>query len=79
MSSNRDDFPLHIVNSRKSNPHMTGAAPLQCLFLQSPTLVIKGDDTQRETAITLRARSPENTTLHRLLCSSFLSSVATRQ
>ena len=52
-SSNRDDFPVRFVNSIKSNPqNMNQVLPLPtetAVFASpSPTLVIKGDDTQRE-------------------------------
>lgn len=64
-SSNRDDFPIRFVTSIKSNPqNIKQVLPLlteTAVFLQSHTLVIKGDDTQRETAITLPACSPINT------------------
>lgn len=81
VSSNTDDFPVHFVNSIKSNPQNMNQVLLcrvkqQCLVLQSPTLVIKGDDTQRETAITLRACSPSNNRpLPSLVSSALLSSV----
>lgn len=54
-SSNRDDFPIRFVTSIKSSPqNIKQVLPLlteTAAFLQSHTLVIKGDDTQRETAI----------------------------